>query len=91
MAPIGGMAPALQALLTDESVPIRLHAASVLGKSGDLSGMPIVLRCLFGDSSHTRRAALAYGTIIGQAFRPNADGIAAARRYYKARKKIDDG
>lgn len=84
-------ADALQALLTDPSVPIRLRAASALGRSGDLSGMPIVLRCLFGDSSHARRAAMAYGAIVGQKFRPNAAGIAEARRYYKARKNVQDG
>ena len=65
--------------------------SDALGRSGDLSGMPIVLRCLFGDSSHARRAAMAYGAIVGQKFRPNAAGIAEARRYYKARKNVLDG
>ena len=34
---------------------------------------------------------MAYGAIIGQKFRPNAAGIAEARRYYKARKHVQDG
>ncbi len=86
----GPAASALRDRLTDDSVPIRLRAAGALGRIQDQSGLPIVLHFLLDDTSHTRQAAVAYGMIVEQKFRPNVDGIAEARRYYKARKNVQD-
>ena len=86
----GPAASALRARLTDDFVPIRLRAAGALSRIEDSSGLPIVLHFLLDDTSHTRQAAVAYGKIVGQTFRPNTDGIAEARRYYKARKNAQD-
>ena len=87
----GPAASALRDRLTDDSVPVRLRAAGALGRIQDQSGLPIVLHFLLDDTSHTRQAAVAYGVIVGQKFRPNTDGIAEARRYYRARKNAQDG
>ena len=78
---------AIKELLTDESMPVRLQAAGVLGRFGHDSGMPLVERCLGENDELTRRAAVAYGWIVGQTFSPTADGVAEARRHLDVNKK----
>jgi hypothetical protein len=79
---------AIQRLLTDPAIPVRLKAAGMLGRLENDAGLPIVVRCLEEDGNeHAPRAAVAYGLIIGRSFAANTDGVAEARRYLDLQKK----
>lgn len=74
----------LKKLLRDKSQEVGLHAAVGLFELGDKSGLLLIGSVLRSDSELNRRAARALGIIVGQKFRPNAEGVKAARRYAKS-------
>ena len=78
-------APRLRNLIKDEDSTLALRAAESLGKMDDKSGLRLVTRMLRSDGPISRPAARALGVILGQSFRPNAEGVAAARRYVAAK------
>ncbi len=80
--------PALKTRLSNDSAPVQLRAAATLGRFGDQAGLPVAMHWLEHQGENARLAALAYGEILGQEFRPNAEGVAAARRYMEARKRV---
>jgi len=61
-----------------------LRAASALARLGDKSAVPVVVGVVEGDGPNTRLAARILGTMIGQRFAANAEGVRAARRYIEA-------
>jgi len=71
----------LRKLLHHKNRDVLLSAAEALARMEDQSGLSPVLHILRSDISQSRRAARVFGVLIGQDFRPNADGVAAARRY----------
>ena len=74
----------LRRLLHHQDEDIALRAAEALARAEDRSGLRVVLRVLWNDAPRNRRAARALGVMVGQDFRPNPEGVAAARRYAKA-------
>ncbi len=76
----------LRELLRHEDPEVAIRAAETLGKMDDRSGLGVLTRCVRSDTSLNRRAARALGIMLGQRFRPNPEGVAAARRYLKANK-----
>ncbi len=71
--------------LKDSDVTIMLRAAASLAQLGDENATAHVVKVVQGDGPHVRLAARILGTILGQRFPGNAEGVAAARRYIKAR------
>ncbi len=76
----------LRELLRHEDPEVAIRAAETLGKMDDKSGLGVLMRCVRSDTSLNRRAARALGVLLGQRFRPNSEGVAAARRYLKVNK-----
>lgn len=76
----------LQELLRHEEPEVAIRAAETLGKMDDRSGLGVLARYVRSDTSLNRRAARALGIMLGERFRPNADGVAAARQYLKVNK-----
>jgi HEAT repeat protein len=76
----------LRELLRHEDPEVAIRAAETLGKMDDRSGLGVLARYVRSDTSLNRRAARALGIMLGQRFRPNAEGVAAARRYLKVNK-----
>ena len=76
----------LQGLLSDNDPDLALRAAGALGAMGDTRGLRLVARIVRGDDPLNRRAARTLGIIVGSKFRPNREGVEAARRYLKSRK-----
>jgi hypothetical protein len=73
----------LKRMLKHDADEVAVAAAEALARFKDDSGRRVAVRILRGDTKLTRRAARALGMIVGQNFRPNADGVAAARAYAK--------
>lgn len=78
----------LQELLRHDKSEVALHAAEALGRMGDKSGLRYLARLVKSDSPLNRRAARALGIVLGRSFRPNSEGVEAARRYLKGKKII---
>lgn len=76
----------LQELLSDNDSELALRAAGALGAMGDTRGLKVVARIVRGDDPLNRRAARTLGLIVGSTFRPNREGVEAARKYLKSRK-----
>jgi hypothetical protein len=76
----------LRQLLKHNDEAVVLRAAEALGRMNDQSGLRLVARWVRGDTSLNRRAARTLGVIVGQPFRATTEGVAAARRYLKAKK-----
>jgi hypothetical protein len=74
---------ALRKLLHHRDDEVALRAAEALCRLEDDGGMRRVVRILREDSPQNRRAARVLGMLTGQEFRPNASGVAAARKYVK--------
>ncbi len=69
-------------LTNDPDMRVRLRAARVLGKLGNLEGLPLVMHLLEqNDEYYKRLAAGSLKDIIGKHFAPNKDGVKSARRY----------
>lgn len=73
----------LAELLQSKHETLVLSAAQALGRMGDQRGLRMVAQVVNSESPLNRRAARALGFIVGQEFRPNSDGLAAARAYLK--------
>ncbi len=84
---IGEAAVALQRLLDDSTEEVALRAAGALGRLGDRSGLPLVVRILEREGLRPRLAACTFGEIVGHRFAANAAGVEAACRYLAAMKK----
>lgn len=76
----------LRRCLRHANLELRLRAAEALGRMGNKSGLGVVARILREDGPLSRRAARALGMIVGQPFRANAGGVAAARNYIKTHR-----
>lgn len=76
----------LAELLKGRTEDLALRAAEALGRLGDQRGLRIAAEIVRRDTPANRRAARALGIIVGQEFRPNSDGVTAARRYLKEKK-----
>jgi len=76
---------ALQKVLRHNNDEVALSAAEVLGSLGNQDGLRLVLKLLESDEAINRLAARALGAILGQRFSCNAEGVASARRYVKAK------
>jgi len=74
----------LQRILTSDDEACAIRAASALAQLGDKSALPVVVGVVERDGPNARLAARILGTIIGQRFAANAEGIRAARRYIEA-------
>lgn len=75
----------LRNLLEHKDKKLALRVAGALGRMGDESGLRVVARVVHSDADLNRQAACVLGIIVGTKFRPNAEGISAARRYLKAK------
>lgn len=73
----------LAELLKSKSELVALAAAEALGRLGDQRGLRLAAEYVVSDRPLNRRAARAVGVIVGQDFRPNSEGLAAARRHVK--------
>jgi len=73
----------LKRMLKHDGDEVALAAAEALTRRKDDSGRRVAVRILRGDTKLNRRAALVLGMIVGQNFRPNSEGVAAARAYAK--------
>lgn len=73
-------------LLKSKSELVAVSAADALGRLGDQRGLRVVAECLQTDSEMAPRAARALGVIVGRKFRPNSEGVEAARAYIKRHK-----
>ena len=62
---------------------VAISAAEALGRLGDRRGLRLAAEYLVSDRPLNRRAARAVGVIVGQDFRPNSEGLTAARAYLK--------
>jgi hypothetical protein len=80
-------AESLRELLHSPEETVALTAAGALGKLKDWSGLRYVATALESDGPNVRLAARAFSQITGHRFPANREGIASARRYWKARKK----
>ena len=76
----------LRRLLRHANEEVALSAAEALGRMDDTSGCRIAARLVSKESPINRAAARTLGIILNQHFRPNAEGVAAARRYLKKHK-----
>lgn len=73
----------LAELLKSKSELVAISAAEALGRLGDRRGLRLAAEYLVSDRPLNRRAARAVGVIVGQDFRPNSEGLTAARAYLK--------
>jgi hypothetical protein len=71
----------LQELLQDPDDELALRVAHALAQMQDASGMRVVSRIVGAETPLNRRAARTLGLLVGMEFRPNAQGVAAARAY----------
>jgi len=76
----------LQRLLQHQDDEVVLRSAEALGRMGNHSGLGAVARVVRSQTALSHRAARTLGIIVGRKFRPNAEGVTAARRYLKANK-----
>ena len=76
----------LRRLLQHEDDEVVLRAAETLGRMDDNSGLGVVTRILRSEATVNHRAAHVLGVIVGRKFRPNSEGVAAARKYAKVNK-----
>jgi len=74
----------LQRLLKSDDEGCAIRATSALAQLGDKSALPFVVAVVERDGPNARLAARILGTIIGQRFAANAEGVRAARRYIEA-------
>lgn len=75
----------LRKRLQDADASIMLRAAAALSQLGDDSAVAAVVKVVQEDGPHLRLAARTLGTMLGMRFPGNAEGVAAARRYIKAK------
>ncbi len=75
--------PSLVNMLKSPSDDVALWAAHALGRLGDQRGLRVAARLLDGETPLGRRAARTLGIIVGREFRPNPEGVSAARSYVR--------
>lgn len=81
-------AATLRRLLEDPVERVALRAAGALGRLGHTAGLELIEQKLETEGPQARLAAQALGDITKQRFRPNREGVEAARRYLRAKKVV---